>query len=50
MESLVYLIPIAFGVVALALVAFFWTVKSNQYEDMKGAAERILIEDDDKPL
>lgn len=50
MESMIYLIPIAFGVAALALVAFFWTVKNKQYEDLKGAAERILIEDDDKPL
>lgn len=50
MESMIYLIPIAFGVAALALVAFIWSVKSKQYEDPKGAAYRILIEDDDKPL
>jgi cbb3-type cytochrome oxidase maturation protein len=50
MESLIYLIPIAFFVAAIALGAFLWTVKNRQYEDMKGAASRILIEDDDKPL
>lgn len=26
---------------------FFWTLKSGQYEDMDGAAQRILIDDDD---
>ena len=32
-----------FGVVALG--AFFWTVKSGQYDDPRGDAERILIDD-----
>ncbi len=50
MESMIYLIPIAFFVAALALVAFIWSVKAKQYEDPKGAANRILIQDDDKPL
>ena len=50
MESIIYLIPIAFFVAAIGLAAFIWTVKSKQYEDPKGAANRILIEDDDKPI
>lgn len=50
MESILYLIPIAFFVAALALAAFIWTVKSKQYDDPDGAANRILIEDEDKPL
>ena len=50
MESILYLIPIAFFVAAIALGAFIWSVKSKQYDDPKGAANRILIEDDDKPL
>ena len=50
METLIFLIPIAFGVAALAMVAFIWTVKNRQYEDPKGDASRILLQDDDKPL
>lgn len=46
MSSLVFLIPIAiaFGVVALG--AFLWSMRSGQYEDMDGAGERILIDDE----
>lgn len=50
MESMFFLIPIAFAVAALALVAFIWSVKAKQYDDPEGAAHRILIKDDDKPL
>ena len=50
MESLLYLIPTAFGVAAIALFTFIWSVKNRQYEDPKGSANRILLEDDDKPL
>lgn len=46
MNSLVFLIPIAllFGIVALT--SFLWSLKSGQYEDMDGAAERILLRDE----
>jgi cbb3-type cytochrome oxidase maturation protein len=44
-----YLIPIAIGIGLTALVAFMWSLKSGQYEDLDGAAERILHEDD-RPL
>lgn len=46
MTGLLLLIPIALGLAILALVAFFWTVKSGQYEDMKGESWRIFIDDD----
>lgn len=29
-----------------ALLVLIWALRSNQYEDMDGAAERILLEDD----
>lgn len=48
MNVLIYLIPIALGLGALGLVAFLWSIKSGQYEDLDGAAARIL-EDDDWP-
>ncbi|MBO6687608.1 MAG: cbb3-type cytochrome oxidase assembly protein CcoS [Hyphomonas sp.] len=49
MDIIVYLIPVALGLGALGLVAFLWSVNSDQYEDLDGAAHRIL-EDDDTPL
>jgi cbb3-type cytochrome oxidase maturation protein len=48
MTSLIVLIPVALGLGLLGLGAFFWSLSSNQYEDLDGAAARML-EDDDKP-
>jgi len=31
----------------LGVVVFFWTLRSGQYDDLDGAAERILMDDDD---
>lgn len=50
MEILAVLIPVALGLGLLGLVAFIWSVKSGQFDDPDGAASRILIDDDDKPL
>jgi cbb3-type cytochrome oxidase maturation protein len=47
--GLAFLIPIALGMGLLGLFAFFWSMKSGQYDDMDGAANRILIDDDDEP-
>ncbi len=50
MSTLLYLIPVALFLGGLALVAFLWALRSGQYEDLDGAAERILIDDEpDKP-
>lgn len=46
MNVLIYLIPIALGLGALGLGAFLWSLKSGQYEDLDGAAARILQDDD----
>lgn len=48
MTTLVYLIPVALFLGALGLVGFLWALRSGQYEDLDGAAERILIDRDDK--
>ena len=50
MTTLMFLIPIALGMGALGLAAFFWAMKSGQYEDMDGAAARILIDDEGDEL
>ncbi|MER8826396.1 cbb3-type cytochrome oxidase assembly protein CcoS [Mesorhizobium sp. M0938] len=48
MTTLVYLIPVALFLGALGLFGFLWALRSGQYEDLDGAAERILIDRDDK--
>lgn len=50
MDVLIYLIPIALGMGLLGLGAFLWSLKSGQYDDLDGAAQRILMDEDDKPL
>jgi len=49
MTGLAFLLPVALGMGLLGLVAFFWALKRGQFEDLDGAAARILI-DDDGPL
>lgn len=46
MEVLVYLIPIAIFMGLLGLGAFIWALKSGQFDDLDGAASRILFDDD----
>jgi len=48
MNGLVILIPAALILGLLGLAAFLWSLKSGQYEDLDGAAERILYDDDDE--
>lgn len=50
MTALLWLIPVALGLGLLGLVAFFWTLRSGQYNDLDGAAHRILMDDGDRPL
>lgn len=47
MNVLLYLIPIALTLGACGLVAFFWALKSGQFEDLDGAPHRILHDDED---
>jgi cbb3-type cytochrome oxidase maturation protein len=46
MTGIALLIPIALGLGLLGLAAFFWTIKNGQYDDLDGAALRILIDDE----
>lgn len=50
MNLLIFLIPVALGLGLLGLGAFLWSIKSGQYDDPEGAAERILHDDESKPL
>jgi cbb3-type cytochrome oxidase maturation protein len=48
MSGLLYLIPIALALGLLGLAAFLWALRSGQYEDLDGAAERILFDDEER--
>jgi cbb3-type cytochrome oxidase maturation protein len=43
---LLYLVPLALMLGLAGLIAFLWTLKSGQYDDLDGAALRILPDDD----
>lgn len=45
MSMLVYLIPAALLFGVLALAAFLWALRNGQYDDLDGAAERILVDE-----
>ena len=46
MSILVFLAPAAICMGLIGLAAFLWSLRSGQYEDLKGAAHRILIDDE----
>ena len=49
MTILTFLIPVTLCMGGVGLGVFFWSLRSNQYDDLSGDAERILF-DDDRPL
>ena len=50
MDIILMLIPAALLISAAAFIVFYWSVKSDQYEDMEGEAHRILMDDDDEMI
>lgn len=50
MTALIWLIPIALLLGAAGLGAFMWSARSGQFEDLDGAAARILLDSADRPL
>jgi len=46
-DNLIYLIAAALGLGSLGLLAFLWALKSGQFEDLEGAANRILFDDEE---
>jgi cbb3-type cytochrome oxidase maturation protein len=46
MTVLLYLVPSALGLGLMALGAFMWSLRAGQYDDLEGAAHRILNDDD----
>jgi len=46
MNVLLFLVPLALLLGLIGLVAFLWSLRSGQYDDLDGAAVRILPDDD----
>lgn len=47
MDILIFLAPAAILMGAIGLLAFLWSLRAGQYDDLQGAAERILIDEDE---
>lgn len=47
MSVLIYLIPIALFLGLLGLGAFLWALRNGQFDDLDGAAERVLFDDEE---
>jgi cbb3-type cytochrome oxidase maturation protein len=48
MEVLYLLVPLAVVLAGVIVWAFFWAVRSNQFEDLEGPAHRILMDEDEQ--
>ena len=46
MEVLIYIVPMALLLGLAGLAAFLWSLKNGQYDDVEGAALRVLKDDD----
>jgi cbb3-type cytochrome oxidase maturation protein len=46
MTVLLFLVPLALALGFVGLLAFLWSLKSGQYDDLDGAAQRVLSNDD----
>ena len=49
MTILLILIPAMLLLGGLALAGFMWSVRTGQYDDLEGAAQRILFDEEDGP-
>lgn len=49
MNIIFVLIPLALMLLVVAIAAFFWAVKSGQFDDLDSPATRILFDDDEEP-
>lgn len=48
MSILLFVIPLALVLGGIGLAAFIWSLRDGQYDDLEGAARRILLEDENE--
>jgi cbb3-type cytochrome oxidase maturation protein len=49
MNVLIFLVPLALALGLIGLGAFLWSLRNGQYDDMDGAALRVLDDSDVEP-
>jgi cbb3-type cytochrome oxidase maturation protein len=49
MNIIFVLIPLGLALLVIAVAAFFWAVRSGQYDDLESPAWKILYDDDQAP-
>jgi cbb3-type cytochrome oxidase maturation protein len=49
MSALAWLIPVALFLGLIGLAGFLWSLRSGQFDDLEGAAYRILEDDEENP-
>lgn len=47
MDLLYAIVPFSTVLLTLAILGFFWAVRSNQFDDLDSPAHRILFDDDE---
>lgn len=49
MTIIFVMIPLGLLLLGVAVLAFFWAVRSGQFDDLESPATRILMDDDSTP-
>ncbi|MDW5317538.1 cbb3-type cytochrome oxidase assembly protein CcoS [Rhizobium sp. PL01] len=50
MTAMSVLVPLSILMGGAGVAAFLWSMRTKQYEDLDGAAERILFKDEDDTI
>jgi cbb3-type cytochrome oxidase maturation protein len=48
LNGLLLLVPVALGLGLLGLAGFFWAMRRGQFDDLEGAAQRVLLDVEDE--
>ncbi len=46
MDSLYILIPLSLALIVFIIIVLSWAIKNDQFDDLQGPAESILMDDD----
>ncbi|MHB8848254.1 MAG: cbb3-type cytochrome oxidase assembly protein CcoS [Burkholderiales bacterium] len=49
-STLLFLLGMTMVFIAFMVIGILWAIRSGQFEDMEGPAQRILMDDDDPLL